>query len=112
MTPFSSWSYGCRHGYELWSGLECLSQAHETLWFRCEGAPSAAVLPSRAVTGVAHVDAPAAEGPQPPLQLPGAAATFSQLPNAQASPPTQPFGMVRAQHCGMLGLLTVSVNVF
>ncbi|CAL5225645.1 g8501 [Coccomyxa viridis] len=57
------------------------------------GAPSQAPLLSRAVAGVAHVGAPAAEGPQPPLQLPGSAGTFSQLPKAQASPPMQAFGL-------------------
>ena len=63
----------------------------------CEGAPAAALLPSRAVPGVAHVGAPAAEGPQPPLQLPGPAGTFSQLPKSLASPPTQPFGIVSSR---------------
>ena len=53
-------------------------------------------MASRAVAGVAHVGAPAAEGPQPPLQLPGQAGTFSQLPKAQASSPAQAFGLVSA----------------
>ena len=64
------------------------------LQWRCEGPPSPALTLSRAVEGVAHIGAPAAEGPQPPLQLPGAAGTFSQLPRSQASPPAQPFGLV------------------
>ncbi len=52
---------------------------------------------------MAHVGAPAAEGPQPPLQLPGPAGTFSQLPKAQASPPAQAFGLVSAAPSACVG---------
>lgn len=51
------------------------------------GAPSSEMLPSRAVTGVAHIGAPAAEGPVPASHLQGLNGTFSQLHRSHASVP-------------------------
>ena len=62
-------------------------------------APSARVLPSRAVEGVAHVGAPAAGGPAlpPHLQPAGGGGIIPQKPQSHASVPVPAPGFVSMQ---------------
>ena len=79
--------------------------AHLTTLLPAEGpkarAPSAAVLPSRAVEGVAHAGAPAAGGPAlpPHLQPAGSGEILPQKPRSHASVPVQAPGFVSPQLC-------------
>ena len=80
-----------------------LHAAHLTILLPAGGvkarAPSAAVLPSRAVEGVAHAGAPAAGGPAlpPHLQPAISGGIIPQKPRSHASVPVQAPGFVRPQ---------------